>query len=366
MKNAWRGPTEFCLLPIAFMLCTPVFAQDAPDSSVIRAVHRLDEISGSWTAEWELPLVRRIERGAASAQTAARQMAMSEDPEVRRRAIEALSNGPDSPPLRDLLWALGDEDAGVRAVALKKIAPRSPTALLEGALDILLENDEASVYALDRALPSLPAGVGDEFARIFKDKSQPVPLRRAAAYALGKLRTPGIASALADGTGEAEVTLAESCALALYGLRDTRTIPMWTRLVQHHDLNISWLAIRALAELGGHDAFLVLAEAANGTLEVAPQLVPIAINSLGAWPLADAIPALIEVMARNAGYRQVAGAVLRTRTGVPLGDKADEWREWYVNGLPEPVEQAPLTEDAPTELLQMVEFVPPDLRGRGF
>lgn len=350
----------------AVFLCAAIQAQEPPDPAVARSLQRLGEISSRWSAEWEVPSAARAERGTASAGPAARQMAKSEDPEVRRRAVEALTRGSDVPTLRDLLWALGDEDAGVRAVALKKIAPLSPTALLEGALDILLENDADSVYALDRALPELPSGVSDEFARVFRDANQPIPLRRAAAYALGKLRAPGIAGELADGTADPEATFAVSCALALFALRDTTTITRWIPLAQHRDISIAWLAIQALTELGGREAFSALANFANGTTPVDPQLVSVALNGISAWPLTDSVPVLIDCMYRNPGYRHIAAALLQARTGVPLGNSADEWKNWYENGLAPPVDNTPLTEDAPTELLQIAEFVPPDLRGRGF
>lgn len=350
----------------ATLLCATLTAQELADPNVARSLQRLQDLNSHWTAEWEQPVTTKTDRGTSSAHAAARQMAQSEDPELRKRAIEVLAKDGRTPTLRELLWALGDPSPGVREIALTKLAPVSPAALLESALDILLENDEESVYALDRALPGLPASVGDEFARIFRDKDQPIPLRRAAAYALGKLRVPGIAAELADGTAETEATLATSCALALYALRDTQSVPRWVPLVQHPDLNVAWLAIRALGELGGREAFATLADIAFTVTPVDPQLVPVAINAIAAWPLVDSVPALIETMRRNSGYRRTAAALLRFRTGVALGDSSEEWQEWYVNGFVAVPEEAPLTEDAPTELLKIAEFVPPDLRGRGF
>ena len=333
-----------------------------PDPAIARSLERLEALNERWTAEWDALEAAVTVRSPGSARAAASQMALSEDPELRKRAIEAIAKDGRAPTLRELLWALGDADSGVRAVALAKIAPISPAALLSGALDVLLENDEASVRALDLALPGLPRSVGDEFARIFKDTDQPVPLRRAAAYALGKMRVQSMAAALAAGTADGDPTFALSCARALFALRDTQSVPLWIPLLQGPDPNLAWLAIHALAELGGREAFAALGEVAAGSIQVDPQLQPVALHGLAAWPLVDCVPVLIASMSSNPGYRRITAAILRARTGVALGDTAGEWQAWYTNGLPPSAEEA-APASPPNELLQSVEFVPPELRG---
>lgn len=351
-------PRPACLATLFAVLALAVPAQDPIQISL----RRLEALRGSWSAEWEVPGALSTDAPRGSARPAARQLALSEDPELRRRAIEALGKDATAPSLPELLWALGDSDPGVREIATARAATLAPATLLQQVLDILVANDEASVHALDTALPELRDALADEFLRMFRDKDLPVPLRRAAAYSLGKMRVGTAARDLAAATWDAEPTLAASAALALHALRDTQTVRDWAALRKHSDPGIQNLALQSLAELGGREAFAAIAEVAYSQEGYDRQLVQQGIRALAVWPRSDCVPALIDVLKRNPTFRVVATELLQFRTGQAIGADAAAWEDWYLNGpAPEPEPQAAPPGFTVQDLLGHAQFVPPDI-----
>lgn len=349
------------LLRTGLLAALLAFAAPAQDP-VQTSLRRLEALRGTWSAQWEMPGALATDAPRGSARPAARQLALSEDPELRRRAIEALGKDVTATNLAELLWALGDADPGVRETAAERAATLAPAALLQQVLDILVANDEASVHALDAALPELRDALADEFLRMFRDRDLPIPLRRAAAYSLGKMRVTTAAHHLAAATWDAEPTLAASSALALHALRDTQTVRDWAALRKHADAGIQNLAIQSLAELGGREAFAAIAEVAYSQEGYDSQLVEQSIRALAVWPRADCVPALIEVLKRNPTFRKVATELLQFRTGQALPADAAAWEDWYINGpAPEPEPQAAPAGFSAQDLLGHAQFVPPDL-----
>lgn len=333
-----------------------------------RARARLDAMRGQWTAEWESSTESAPIDTPRTARAAALQMAVSDDPAVRQRAIEALALRKEPAGLQEYLWAFADPDPGIRQAAVAALGKIPANVLLEQILDVLVDNQEDAVRALDVALPELDPALGDALLKLFQDDTLTVPIRRAAAYSLGRLRARQALVPLAEGIHTADPSLALSCALALAQLRDTRAVPTWIDLLAHDDPGLRQLAVYALAELGGKAAYDALVAVA-GTPEINdPKLVPPAIAGLAAWPLVDCVPALIGVMRSNPGYRQTAAAHLSQRTGLALGDRAEDWENWYLNGLPaeDDADAAPPTEEAPSDLLRHAQFVPPALQGQTF
>lgn len=362
--------SRFLLLgpALAVAIATAHAQESAPaqEESSRQAFRRLREIADTWSAEWELHAPPAASRDTSSARASALQLAQSEDPELRRRAVEALGKADPQarPSLGGLLWALGDSDPGVREAATKQIQTIPPQTLLQQILDVLVANDPDAVTALDTALPDLSGALGDDFLKMFRDTGMPIPLRRAAAYSLGRMRVRAAAAELAKGAWEREGSLATSCALALAAMRDTRTVRDWVALRKHPDGNVRWLAVEALAELGGREAFAALAEAAYGAADIDAELAPHAIKALAYWPLGDCVPALIKCMKRNTGFRHQAAELLRLRTGQAIGDDASAWEDWYVNGpAPPPEPPAPPERFGKSDLLGHAVFVPPDLQG---
>jgi len=324
-------------------------------------------IAGTWYPEWELRPVA-VAPPATSAAGALRHLGAAEDPLLRRRAAEALAMSNTPASLESLLWALADEDAGVQEMALRKVREIAPNQLLQESLDILVANDAEAIYALDFALPQLATSMGAEFLRLYQEESLPIPMRRAAAYCLGRMRVSEAMDLLGAGMWAAEPTLATSCALALYHLRDTNSVKHWARLLSHANYGLRRLAIDALAEIGGREAFGALNQIAWGGPEADAQLIEPAIAALNFWPSGDSIPAMLEVMKRNPGYRRIAAGYLRARTGLALGDTAAEWQEVLTHGLPPAPapEQTPPSDQSPSDLLRHAQFVPPELVGQRF
>lgn len=346
----------------------PGSASPADDAVYQRCMQRLEEMRGLWTAEWELQEDPTPVDTPRTARAAATQMTLSDDPMIRQRALEALTLRGGAATLKEYLWALGDPVGEIRETASQALNAVPASTLLEQILDVLVENVEEDVRALDAALPALNSDMSDEFLRLFRDDSLTVPIRRAAAYSLGKMRVKRALPDLAAAVNAQEPGLAMSAALAIYSLRDTRAVPTWISLRGHPDFGIRWLAVQALAELSGREAYAALEETALGGENNDAKLVSAAIDALATWPLVDSVPALIGVMRKNPGYRQRVATLLTQRTGQVLGDRADAWEDWYVNGpAPPPDDSAgPPKEDAPSDLLRHAQFVPPELRGQTF
>lgn len=289
------------------------------------------------------------------------------DPELRLRAAELQARLKEPAGLEDFLWALGDPEPSVRAVAVARVGKIPAADLLQQVLNVLVANHESDLNALDLALPELPPALGTEFLGLFRNHDLAIPLRRAAAYSVGRMRVAGAAGSLAQGAWEEDASLALSCARALYALRDTQTIRDWAAMRTHPDPSVRVLAVYALAELGGREAFAALAEIAYGG-DFDARLAPIALQGIAAWPLSDCVPALIEVMKRNPGRKVEAADLLRVRTGQALGNSIEEWQDWYVNGPapapePEPEQARGQEQYTAQDLLGHAQFVPPELRG---
>jgi HEAT repeat protein len=338
--------TACCLLalllaPLAAAQATP-WKRTGVDDAFARALHLLDRPEVNWPA-------RPAPANHADPRLAYRlsEQAMHAPEAQRADALAALGPAKDLPHARRLLLALHDGDATVRNTAVDRLQ-HSPAPHVADALRGLIGPDFALEPHWAAALaPIASPALEREMLGLLDNADAPPELRASAARCLALLRRPGAVPALARAIGENLPPLSQAALDALFFLRAAESIPQWLDLTQHPDPEVQVTAVRALADLGGPAANAALLAIAQGEDGAASRMQSAALQGIDAWPMAEALPALIQVMERNPDLRLNAARILRARTGVELGDDPALWRAWLAGDLDRPPDG-----DLPPEITQ--------------
>ena len=253
-------------------------------------------------------------------------MRQSPDPAVRLRAIESVEDPAAPETLSALLEGLSDPVPTVRALAAERIDGVDTATLLTRILETLETGDVYRIAGLDRALPQLTSRLGPGFLEVLNNPHETPVRRRVAAAGLGRMVYKPAAETLAAGLGADDTDLARACAQALLLLKDVNATDAWINALAHPDPVICAIAVDALALINTEAAFEILKQVALGTTGAAPGLQGLAVQRLAEWPGHRAIPALVDVMEFNPGFRRMALGLLRARTGKDYGESALEWR----------------------------------------
>jgi HEAT repeat protein len=250
------------------------------------------------------------------------------------------------------------DDAEVAQAALQRLAVAAPEVLLEPVLKAAATGAAVPAWSRFRS-PELE----ERLRGVLGDVPSAPARRAAAARALGALRSTASVSDLLNASGQAGLTAA--CLDALEAMRAPETGPAWVRLLDRHDPELQRRAVENLAALGGPSAYRAIFAIATAQRTAAPEAQAAAIDAIAAWPLSEALPALVAVLEKNTAMRAPALRALRALSGQPLGEDPAAWRAWLQNPNPDPDGDAgnarpemPAQTDS-AALPEAVQFVPP-------
>lgn len=293
------------------------------------------------------------------------QAAAIADPWQRRIAYEAaLAAGAAKDPVLILPY-LGEPIPELRALLIEALNRLPADQACGAVIGALLGGGEESAL-LHTALPELASLLEQPLLEILNDTFESTGARMAAAYALGRISSRAAVEPLYRLTASKEPGLAQEAVRALYALNLPELAPQWRALLEHEDPTIRAVAIAALGRCANDFALNTLYEVASGALPQDYSLQLQAVDGMTQWPFPQCGPLLLDVMKKNMYTRQRIGSYLRAWTGLDLPDAPTLWEQALAPPQKQPAQQAPQLppmQDAPTDLLREVQFVPPEFRG---
>jgi len=274
------------------------------------------------------PIPRERAPGRSDARTVLQSMAQSQDPSVRRRALESWHDLSDPLAQEALLNAMMDPDAGVRATALERMA-ESGVPELHQAIRVRLTNmPQQLLHELCPLLPALSAALGPDNLQTLQNVQASSLERQYAAYLLGCMRHAEAAGTLARLAWDPDAGLARMAAQSLFELQHAHTVRDWYAFASHSDPFVAALAVDATARAGGQEALHALRDIAAGQARASETVQMRAIQALLHWPQNAGIPPLIQAMRRNPRLAPAIGRMLDNKTGLGFGSNTVAWEEW--------------------------------------
>lgn len=296
-----------------------------------------------------------------------RALGREEDAGARARALEARLLGAepfDAPAFLEDWITLAPADRQ-RLVTL--VPETSGVDLARVALARLQRQDEDSA-ALAAVLPDLRAPLEPLFLADLIDEEHSWVDRAWAAYVLGRMGSEGAVPVLEEGIQADHPDYAYACAEALFQLRPPSFAGRWVDLLTHPQPAVQWVALVALTNLGGDEAFGALETIALGGTDHTIGFREQALNGISYWPMAQSVPVLIAALDRERTLQSRAMEHLKALTGLDAEGDPDVWRQWYAGIAPVDGEDGvapPLMPTTGIPLLDTVDFVPPELRAQG-
>jgi len=257
-----------------------------------------------------------------------RRMAGSEDPEIRRRAAEAWPvSDAFMEDMNALVRALSDPSDEVRAGAVERLNRLEPALVFGYVMRTMLGGAPDHARALDAALPALEGTLAPFMIETLRTEIETPQHRRIAAYCLGRMGSLNAIETLGEHAWADDMTVARACVEALYAIGASHTTPQWMSLLDHGEPYFRRLAARALAALGGPNAFDRLRLIVLDNNEDAALQSDI-LYALSADPSPPLYALLVEALERNQQARPVALRLLRELAGVDFGWDMTAWRSW--------------------------------------
>ena len=262
------------------------------------------------------------------------------DPALQRTALEALGAARDAEEAYRLLTVLESPDTGLHEPAMRALQATSPGVLVPALLAAFSSPEALSLDLGSRLAPLRSPVLEDHLLTLLERMANDASERAAAARALGVLRSTKAIPAFHRAIEAGIYPLAQAALDGLFVLRATEATPVWVALLRHPEPQIAATAVRALGDLGGTAAQEALFAVAISS-EAAPAMHSAALLAIGSWPYMEAVPALVSVLEQNPSLRGPVSRALRDKTGLDLGADPALWRQWMVEGLPEPGETPP-------------------------
>jgi hypothetical protein len=287
------------------------------------------------------------------------------DPWQRRVAYEAALAAGAAKDAVLILPYLGEPIPELRAMLLEALTRLPGEAVCGAVIGALLGGGEETLLLHD-ILPDLASHIEQPLLEIVNDTFESTGARMAAAYALGRISSRAAIDPLLKLTASKEPGLAQEAVRALYTLNLPELAPQWRALLDHDDQAIRAAAIAALSRCANDAALNTLYEVASGALPQEYALQVQAVDGMTAWPFPQCGPLLLDVMKKNLYTRQRIGSYLRAWTGLDLPDTPSLWEQALMPPAQQPTQAAPQLppmQEAPTDLLREVQFVPPEFRG---
>lgn len=313
-----------------FAACGAAGAEDSL-AALERSLARVVEMMSSNEVVWPRAAPPRSPGVASPKDSAERvliEMAQSEDPLTRLHGLEGLAQAGRIEHVDVFLEALADPDAKVRELAEKALLAYAPDAVFERIMGVVCRGDMDHAFAVGRALPVLRTAMEPKMLAVLDSAEESVDRKQAAAYCLGQMGSVSAVGPLAGCAWSSDERLALSAVNALVALRDPVTAPQLAELIRHPMVEVRYVAMGALADIGGPKAIEMLGQIA-ATSENGERVCKQAVFLLASLKGEGVVPALIDVMRKNLSMRRSAAGALCRITGVDLGDLPSDWAEWY-------------------------------------
>lgn len=294
-------------------------------------------------------------------------MARSEDPELRRRSIEAITTLPPHVAATHLLMLSADADPDVRSAAIAGLTPLDAAITRDKLLDLLSSESGFPLMSSDGLLEPLAPALGSGMLTLFQDATASDDRRALAAYCLGQMRYTDAVLPLREALWSDTSNLAYASLDALYWIDDPRMEQDWMRLAEYQDPWVQSYAAAALARAGSPASVETLYKLAAGLLTTDRAVQEQALGGLSNWTADISLGYLMEILRSNPGLESATIEALRKVAGVDVGKYPTSWFEWYRQEK-EVMEAARKNEENPPPLmpdeggnsiLNTVDFVPP-------
>jgi HEAT repeat protein len=302
----------------------------APLNTRVKQIIEQEEVL--WPSEG--PGLKAKPSGAATADAVLHKMGESEDPELRRRAVEGLRMLKTGTAGPDLLAALQDDSPAVREAAASSLVNAPPEVAFAAVMKVLTEGTGDEIRSVEKVLPRLRDSLKDAMLGTLMSPEENVKRQTAAAFSLGRMRSVEAQKVLIDLAWSGEPLLAEYSADALAYMGNPATIFDLIDLLKHSDPNVRCAIVDGLGRIGGPDAVNALSELATSQNEDRSRVRQRAVLMLARAGGIDAIPTIIQAMTPpDMAVREVAGEELRRMTGADLRDDPLLWSQWYVEQM---------------------------------
>lgn len=280
-----------------------------------------------------------------------RDMARSEDPATRLRAIELWKSGSGTHEWSLLIPLLSDPAPEVRdaaANAMARSCEERPDEFAEQALLAMQYPDSAQAQALAGVLPMLRGAVEGVLIQALTAAETSVARRAAAAACLGAAGSEKAVRELGEGAWDADPVLALACVKALASIRSPECGPVWQELLTHADPAVRLIALDGIVETGGAEVADQLRRIAAGETETDGAVKASAIHHLAGFAPRVAVPMLVQILVAHPPARAAVAEELKRLTGMDFGTNPVEWQQWLevVEGKRPPPQQE--EQEAPT------------------
>jgi len=258
-------------------------------------------------------------------------------PTVRAKAVGSLGEIGDESALPTLFNKLSDSDENVRAAAARSLGKMDPQRVLPLLTKSLREATPENQQRIVSSIPDIGEPlVSPLLAMLERGDTQS---RQGAAFILGKIRTPTAVSALGRATQDEDWTVAWYAAQALAETGDEDCLGYLVDLVatarsSPGAAKLHEVAVRGIGTIGGDKARATLRQVLVSEYEP-HEVRNAAAYYLGELQDREAIPLLIETMAKFYYLRPAATVALQKITGQTFGNRPDLWRNWY-ESAPQP------------------------------
>lgn len=269
--------------------------------------------------------------GSAEALKSLLAMANSSDPSVRARALEGLAESASVEAGQAVLSGLIHQDPTVQDVASRAVARWDENRICELLIQACERPAPSQRHPLERILPFLRSQATPGLIRILTSEKEPANRRAIAAYCLGKMQSVEAAPILARCAYSPDALVAVESARALAALETPASLYDIIRMTDHPIPEIRWIAVRGLAKLGEPDALRTLESVATNRRELDRELRKEATAWMGAIGDETTVDVLISMLRGDPFLKRSAAQALRRLTGLPYGDAAREWLDWYAS-----------------------------------
>lgn len=267
-----------------------------------------------------------------SAAPVLRETARAEDWATRLSGLEGLAPVAGE-HVEEFLDALGDESEDIRRYAAHVLNGLDPSLFFEPVMARLMSSDQDVAWRMGMALGLLGDSLETRFCGVVLSATEPVERRYLAIRAVALIGGADSVGVLAECAATAEVKLAVVCASALGSIPDVIVVPHLVRLAGHVAPEVRYAALQALGGVPGPEAAAGLAEVAASVTVQDLGLGVQAITLLSERGTDVSLPLLLEVLRDNPNVtREVVGA-LRRLTGEDYGDSAEAWGRWWQEEL---------------------------------
>lgn len=273
-------------------------------------------------------LVKKEDVPRGNAAPVLRETVQAEDPVTRLSGLEGLAPAAGE-HVEEFLDALGDESEEIQRYAAHVLNGLEVSLFFEQVLGRLASGDADTAWHMGMALGLLGDSLEVRFCGLLLSPNETFERRYLAVHALALIGGADSVDVLAQCAHTADVKLAVQCASALGTIPDVIVVPHLVRLAGHSAPEVRYAALHALGGVPGPEAAAGLAEVASGARADDPGIGVQAISLLSERGADMALPLLVEVLRLNAEVGREVVNALRRLSGEDFGDSAEAWGRWW-------------------------------------